>query len=104
MRSSTDNQTEVDEELIRNSNANEAQEMSHQNISDSNSSRQHLDLHLLQKLQVLQYMNPAIKALLNYKGIINLMTLKHYTPLLFISCHIEAKAWLGLTDFLFFRP
>ena len=80
MRSNTDNQTEVDEELIGNSNANEAQEMSHQNISDSNSSQQHLDLHLLQKLQVLQHMNPAIKALLNYKGIINLMTLKHYTP------------------------
>ena len=39
------------------------------NESDQKSVQEPLDMHLLQKLQVLQHVNPTIKALLNLKGI-----------------------------------
>ena len=68
MRSSTDNQTEVDEQVHHKSSAPENHEMTEENISDLKSIQQPLDMHLIQKLQVLQHMNPAIKALMNYKG------------------------------------
>ena len=62
-------QVNDEEESSRKSTDSVNQGSTEENAADQKSTQGPLDMHLLQKLQVLQHVNPTIKALLNLKGI-----------------------------------
>ena len=70
LRSSVDNQVELDEKINCEASISEDQEIAKESIEVVKKVEESsaADLDLLKKLQVLQHMNPAIKALMNYRG------------------------------------
>ena len=73
LRSQNDNDLENEEKIDSNHRNSKEEEISKDNNSESdivkeNASEEKNEFELLKKLQALQNMNPAIKALMNYKG------------------------------------
>ena len=69
MQASSQLQISDEEESSRKSTDSVNRVSPEENATDHKSVEGPLDMHLLQKLQVLQHVNPTIKALLNLKGI-----------------------------------
>ena len=69
MQASSQLQINDEEESSRKSTDSVNQGSTEEIAEDQKSAQGPLDMHLLQKLQVLQHVNPTIKALLNLKGI-----------------------------------
>ena len=72
LRSKDDLELENDEKIDSNQPISNDHETLKENIpySDTVQEQTSTDFELLKKLQVLQNMNPAIKALMNYRGIL----------------------------------
>ena len=70
LRSSIDNQVEHDEQNDSKAGISKDQEVAQDSIESMETIQKSsaADLDLFKKLQVLQHMNPAIKALMNYRG------------------------------------
>ena len=73
LRSQNDNDLENEEKIDSNHRNSKEEEISKDNITESDIVKEQAldeknEFEMLKKLQALQNMNPAIKALMNYKG------------------------------------
>ena len=86
LRSKDDIELENDEKIASNQPISNDHETLKENISYSETVQEQIstDFELLKKLQVLQNMNPAIKALMNYRGILFNVFLKSWFIIMFI--------------------
>jgi hypothetical protein len=92
LRSSLDKQTEAEENLKLETTTSKDQEIPQESVAvDSSVQESSSELDLLKKLQVLQNMNPAIKALMNYRGKYTVYKYTYFTILILIIYEFELQ-------------